>query len=79
MGILDTKDLIRREQMAQLFKAGDRVVRVHVPGSQGTVKEIREETVQSGDSRERERPVIIGVQWDNGTISYFGTAGLKLV
>jgi hypothetical protein len=65
--------------MAHTFKAGDRVIRVHVPGSLGTVKEIREETVQSGDSREKDRPVIIGVQWDNGTMSFFGSAGLKLV
>lgn len=60
------------------FKPGDRVIRVHLPGSQGTVKEVREETIQQGDSRDRERPVIIGVQWDNGTVSYFGPAGLKL-
>ena len=64
---------------SERFKEGERVVRVHIPGSQGTVREIREETVQSGDSREKDRPVIIGVQWDNGTLSYFGTAGLKHV
>ena len=63
--------------MANPFKEGDRVTRIHTAGSQGTVKEIREETVQSGDSREKDRPVIIGVQWDNGTISFFGTEGLK--
>ena len=63
--------------MANPFKEGDRVIRVNTPGSQGTVKEIREETVQSGDSREKDRPAIIGVQWDNGTLSFFGVAGLK--
>lgn len=61
------------------FKVGERVIRVHLPGSQGTVKEVREETIQQGDSRDKERPLIIGVQWDNGTLSYFGPAGLKSV
>ena len=65
--------------MAEDFKTGDRVTRVHVSGSQGTVKEIREETVQQGDSRDRDRPLIIGVQWDNGTVSFFGQQGLKKV
>jgi hypothetical protein len=65
--------------MAEDFKVGDRVTRVHVPSSAGTVKEIREETVAQGDSREKERPLIIGVQWDSGTLSYFGQQGLKKI
>lgn len=61
------------------FKTGDRVVRTHLVGSQGTVKEIREESVLQGDSREKEKPLIIGVQWDNGTMSFFGELGLKKI
>lgn len=64
------------------FKVGDRVARAFnesefSSGGKGIVKEIHEETIQQGDSREKDRPVIVGVQWDNGTISFFGPAGLK--
>ncbi len=62
----------------QPFKVGDKVIRVHTTGCQGIVKEVREETIQQGDSRDREKPVIIEVLWDNGTLSYFGPAGLQL-
>lgn len=62
------------------FSVGDKVKRISNPTScKGTVKEVREETMQSGDSREKDRPVIVSVLWDNGTQSSFGPAGLEKV
>lgn len=78
--IIVVKTNQKGDSMAQnQFKVGDKVIRIHTPGCQGVVKDVREETVQQGDSRERERPVIIGVQWDNGTVSFFGPSGLQVV
>ena len=66
-------------QPQEPFKVGEKVARVHGPGSHGIVKEIREETMSQGDSRDKERPYVVGVHWDNGTVSYFGPQGLKRV
>lgn len=61
------------------FSAGDRVKRIQSNGCKGTVKEVREETMQAGDSREKDKPLIVSVLWDNGTISSFGPNGLEKV
>lgn len=64
----------------KVFLVGDKVKRANLPNScKGTVKEVREETMQSGDSREKEKPLIISVLWDNGTQSCFGPLGLEKV
>lgn len=58
------------------FKENDRVRRAGAPGSLlGTVKMIRHE-IQSAAHERREPPVMVQVQWDNGTLSYFGPEGL---
>ena len=62
---------------AKNFKVGDRVVRSLLPGSKGYVKELREEASVVGDTRDKESLMIVGVQWDNGTLSFFGPGGLE--
>ena len=59
------------------FNPNDRVRRVSGNGSHGTVKELREEAsaAMSADSR----ALMVTVQWDNGTFSYFGPESLELV
>lgn len=50
------------------FKAQDRVKRANVPGCLGVVKEIKVDVMATPESREK--GVMIGVLWDNGTLSY---------
>ena len=54
----------------RVFKIQDRVKRVEGEQSEGTVTMVRAETHGTAAER-KERGVIIGVQWDNGTFSYF--------
>jgi hypothetical protein len=58
------------------FKVNDRVKRVSGSGCLGVVKEIREEIVgTSGDTKDK--AVLVKVQWDNGTLSYFSPEALE--
>ena len=62
------------------FKPGDRVARADgVTGPQGTVKNIRRETVRSSLKPNSDEPpgVAITVIWDNGTESHFVPEGLS--
>lgn len=60
---------------ASVFGVGDRVIRQTGEGCSGTIQTIRKETTAVGDPGEK--ALIVGVAWDNGTISYFSPAGLK--
>jgi hypothetical protein len=63
--------------VAEKLKVNDRVKRLSGEGCIGVVKEIRAETTSIGDSK-KEKPVLISVLWDNGTISYFSPEGLQV-
>ncbi len=58
------------------FKVSDRVKRVKGGGCFGTVKDVRAE-ISTNKSDTREKPIMIGVLWDNGTLSYFAPAALS--
>jgi len=58
------------------FSVNDRVRRANGEGSQGAVKEVRQEVVSSsGDTREK--GIMVTVAWDNGTISSFTPEALE--
>ena len=57
------------------FKLSDRVKRVKGGGCVGTVKDLRAE-ISTNRSDTRERPIMVGVLWDNGTLSYFTPTAL---
>lgn len=61
------------------FKVNDRVVRAGGDRSKGVVREVREESTASAAEaiKDREKLLIIEVLWDNGTLSFFGPAGLE--
>ena len=62
------------------LKIADRVKRANVPGCRGTIKEIRQEVIQTASSLEdRDRNLMVYVQWDNGTLSSHATESLELV
>ena len=57
-------------------EVNSRVCKKNNPGCQGTVKLVREETLgSSGDTREKS--LIVQVQWDNGTLSYFDPESIE--
>ncbi len=61
-------------------KEKDRVRRVAVNGSLGTVKEVRFELENSGLSEDaRQKGAMVGVHWDSGTYSYFAPDALEIV
>jgi len=60
------------------FKQGDRVVRKDGEGCRGEVITVRTEVTSSTGSND-ERGLLINVQWDNGTYSYFTPGSLELV
>jgi len=62
--------------VAEKFKVNDRVKRISGEGCMGIVKEVRAETTSVGDSK-KEKPLLIAVLWDNGTLSYFSPEGLQ--
>jgi hypothetical protein len=62
--------------VAEKFKVNDRVKRASGGGCIGVVKELRAETTSIGDSK-KEKPLLVSVLWDNGTISYFSPEGLQ--
>lgn len=60
------------------YKINDRVRRVKKTGPLGTVKALREEVVgSSGEANRKE--VLVKIQWDNGTLSYFAPESIELV
>lgn len=60
------------------FKINDRVKRNQLSGCLGTVREIRIESSASTQAQ-RERGILVCVQWDNGTVSFFSPESLDLV
>lgn len=58
------------------FKVNDRVRRLKSEGSLGIVKELRYESTASKSDAKEKNP-IVGVQWDNGTFSFFTPEGLE--
>ena len=57
-------------------EVNSRVRKKNNPGCQGAVKLVREETLgSSGDTREKS--LIVQVQWDNGTLSYFDPESIE--
>lgn len=66
------------EKSEPLFDVDDRVKRKEVEGCCGTVTEVRAEvTASTGDTSEKGLMVV--VQWDNGTHSYFTPQSLEKV
>ena len=60
------------------LKVNDRVKRTGIDRCCGVIKEIREEIVgTSGDTKDK--AILIKVQWDNGTMSYFSPEALESV
>lgn len=63
---------------AKKFKEEERVRRATQKGCDGTVIEVRTELESAGLSEEsRERGVMVGVKWDNGTISFLAPDALE--
>jgi len=62
--------------MAEKFKVNDKVKRAGLPGVYGIVKDVRKETTAKGESKEKN--IMICVQWDNGTQSYFSPEALEI-
>ena len=60
------------------MKVSDRVRRANGAGCQGVIKDIRTETISSA-SETKDRPIIVTVAWDNGTVSQFAPDGLDPV
>lgn len=60
------------------FKVNDRVKRTHVPGCNGTVKEIKVD-VTATSAEAKEKGLMIGVLWDNGTHSFMGQNAISLL
>ncbi len=54
-----------------------RVMRTDGTGVKGVVVSVREDSTGKGDASER--GVIVGVQWDNGTMSYFTPDALRVI
>jgi hypothetical protein len=63
---------------AKKFKQEERVRRASHKGCDGTVIEVRTELENGGLSEEaREKGVMVGVKWDNGTISFMAPEALE--
>ncbi len=60
------------------WKVNDRVRRSNNQGCYGIIKNIRTEVTGSAKNG-AEKPVIITVLWDNGTLSQFASEGLEAV
>ena len=59
------------------LKVNDRVKRVKARGCQGIVRDVRHEITAA--SEQKEKPLIVTVQWDNGTLSHFSPEALEVV
>ncbi|HMO18311.1 MAG TPA: hypothetical protein PKA63_06320 [Oligoflexia bacterium] len=62
-----------------VFKQGDKVRRVGTEGPEGTVKQVRIESVRQSIRTEEGDPpgVTVTVLWANGTLSHFVPDGLE--
>ena len=61
------------------LKVGDRVKRISGSSCLGVVKELcMETTISSSSIDQKERPAMISVLWDNGTLSCFGPEALEM-
>jgi len=60
------------------FKVNDRVQRATGKGCLGVVKDLRSEITAAGRSEEKEKNLMLNVQWDNGTLSYLSPSSLEL-
>ena len=67
----------KKEAMAAKYPVATRVRRV-VGGCEGTVKEIRVE-VTAPSQEAKEKGLMYLVQWDNGSLSYFGAEAIETV
>jgi len=80
------KDLLFKEILmtdnsnseAPELKQGDRVIRKGGEGCQGEVVSVRAEVTSSTGSTD-EKGLLVNVQWDNGTYSYFTPTNLERV
>ncbi|MCB0330088.1 MAG: hypothetical protein KDD70_10500 [Bdellovibrionales bacterium] len=61
------------------LESGARVRRKKGKGSMGTVKEIRTEVTAAGSNDPAEKGLMVIVDWDNGTQSYFTPNSLEVV
>ncbi len=66
------------EKQKTEYKSDDRVKRLDRPGCLGTVLTLREEVVGSSGEAAL-RSVMVKIQWDNGTVSYFQPEAIELV
>ena len=60
------------------LKVNDKVKRAQGHGCHGIIKDIRAESMGS-ISDTREKPLLVTVQWDNGTLSTFAPESLEVV
>jgi len=60
------------------IKVNNRVKRANAAGCLGVVQELRKE-VMSAAKKNKETPLLVKVQWDNGTTSYFSPESLEVV
>lgn len=67
------------EDVEVSYKQGDRVKRAGTEGPQGTVKQVRIESVRQSIRNEQGDPpgITVTVLWDNGTLSHFVPDGLE--
>jgi len=71
---------MEQKEIEPKFKVNQRVSQTLRPWCLGTVSEIREEaTLSKIDKAKREACLMYAVQWDNGTLSYFGPEALQSV
>lgn len=65
------------------LKINDRVKRANgTSGAYGVVREIKQEVTAArtnSSEKEKERSLMVCVQWDNGTQSYFAPDALEVV
>lgn len=62
----------------QKFSINDRVRRAGKEGNLGTVTSVREEVSSAQSAENKDKSMMIQVQWDNGTSSYLSPAGLEV-
>ena len=61
------------------FKINDRVRRIGGKGCQGIIKDLRSEITSAGRHEDKDRNLMVNVQWDNGTLSYVSPATIECV
>ena len=61
------------------MKVNDRVRRVNDDGCQGAIKDIRAESVSVSGTEEKDKPLMVNVLWDNGTLSVLAPEALEVV